>query len=196
MRVPRHLLSDVDKRQHQHDHHHHLRRLEGLRNVGGRSQRPCAHSPHFHSSPRRPCPLSLSFSSGGIPSLLLPGVTAGVCSARELVAPARAKSGLEALEEGVNALAEKLKKTRCAFVAYAYALVPVVCQHIPRGGAKQALVVVVVVVVGGGGGIVASAAVPDYCCLLAAASSSWFASIVWVCLEAMGGIWDPGVECL
>lgn len=43
---------------------------------------------------------------------MAPGVTASVCSARELIAPARAKSSLRGIEAAVKDLTETLNKTR------------------------------------------------------------------------------------
>ena len=54
-------------------------------------------------------PLSLGPSNGCVGTS---GITADLCSARELIAPARAKSGLLSLKDVVKSVAEKLKKTR------------------------------------------------------------------------------------
>ena len=60
-----------------------------------------------------PCPNPVPPASLEINILYTsPGITADVCSARELIAPARAASGLRNLEGAAKTLGEELNQTR------------------------------------------------------------------------------------
>ncbi|CAM9849950.1 unnamed protein product, partial [Ectocarpus sp. 8 AP-2014] len=69
---------------------------EKLRALGGTVKKECRGVP----------------GGGGSALETVEGITADVCSARELIAPARAKSGLSGIEDAAKTLAEELRKTR------------------------------------------------------------------------------------
>ncbi|CBJ28852.1 conserved unknown protein [Ectocarpus siliculosus] len=69
---------------------------EKLRALGGTVKEECRRVP----------------GGGGSALETVEGITADVCSARELIAPARAKSGLSGIQDAAKTLAEDLRKTR------------------------------------------------------------------------------------